>query len=302
VKQHDDFSITVDQREYWKKVKPIKLPPERKRQPEAPLTQDEFNALRSLIGKLSWPARESEPRIAFGVSELQQSMTKDKGGDVETMIEHILMANRIVGKMRIESNQTMLKFKAVDPAQLCVLSFTDASFANMPRGGSQAGRFSMLTSADVVVKRVPVNIVGWRSGRISRIVKSTISAEAASLADSRDDNEYTRVATAYMFGMLPASDRAWKKALDLVKGYTVVDARSLYDHLHSDATPTEKRVMLDLLAFREGLERPEDEVFWMPNQWMLADYLTKAKVDDFAIDYLLSRGEYALSEAALEAP
>ena len=196
----------------------------------------------------------------------------------------------------------MLKFRAVDPAQLCVLSFTDASFANMPRGGSQAGRFSMLTSADVVVKRVPVNIVGWRSGRIFRIVKSTISAEAASLADSQDDNEYTRVATAYMFGMLPASDRAWKKALDLVKGYTVVDAKSLYDHLHSDATPTEKRVMLDLLAFREGLERPEDEVFWMPNQWMLADYLTKAKVDDFAIDYLLSRGEYALSEAALEAP
>ena len=102
--------------------------------------------------------------------------------------------------------------------------------------------------------------------------------------------------------MLPASDRRWKKALDLVKGYTVVDAKSLYDHLHSDALPTEKRVMLDLMAFREGLERPEDEVFWMPNQWMLADYLTKAKVDDFAVDYLLTRGEYALSEEALEAP
>ncbi len=88
----------------------------------------------------------------------------------------------------------------------------------------------------------------------------------------------------------------------MVKGYTVVDAKSLYDHLHSDALPTEKRVMLDLMAFREGLERPEDEVFWMPNQWMLADYLTKAKVDDFAVDYLLTRGEYALSEEALEAP
>jgi hypothetical protein len=284
VKQHDDFSVTVDQREYWKKVKPIKLAPERKRQPEATLTPDEFNELRSLIGKLSWPARESEPRIAFGVSELQQSMTKDKGGDAVTTIEHILMANRIVSKTKIESNQTMLKFKAVDPAQLCVLSFTDASFANMPRGGSQAGRFSMLTSADVVVKRVPVNVVSWRSGRISRIVKSTLAAESSSLADSQDDNEYTRVATAYMFGMLPASDRHWKKALDLVKGYTVVDAKSLYDHLHSDALPTEKRVMLDLMAFREGLQRPNDEVFWMPNQWMLADYLTKAKVDDFAVD------------------
>ena len=180
VKQHDDFSITVDQREYWKKVKPIKLAPARKRQPEAPLTPEEFNELRSLIGKLSWPARESEPRIAFGVSELQQSMTKDKGGDAVTTVEHILMANRIVSKTKIETNQTLLKFKAVDPAQLCVLSFTDASFANMPREGSQAGRFSMVTSADVVVKRVPVNIVGWRSGRISRIVKSTISSEAAS--------------------------------------------------------------------------------------------------------------------------
>ena len=80
-----------------------------------------------------------------------------------------------------------------------------------------------------------------------------------------------------------------------------MDAKSLYDHLHSDAMPTEKRVMLDLLAFREGLERPEDEIFWMLNQ-LLADYLTKAKVDDFAIDYLLSRGEYALSEEALEGP
>jgi len=121
VRQHDDFSITVDQREYWKKVKHIRLDRARQRTPEAPLTTEEFNNLRSLIGKLSWPARESEPRIAFGVSELQQHMTKDKGGDEVPKIEHIIMANRLLSKAKVETNQTTLKFKAVDPKQLCVL-------------------------------------------------------------------------------------------------------------------------------------------------------------------------------------
>ena len=130
------------------------------------MTTDEFNELRSLIGKLSWPARESEPRIAFGVSELQQHMTKDKGGDEVPKIEHILMANRLVSKIKVETNQTILKFKALDPRKLCVLSFTDASFANMPRGGPQSGLTSPLTTEDVVKKRVPCNMTRWKSGEL----------------------------------------------------------------------------------------------------------------------------------------
>ena len=133
----------MDQREYWKKVPHIKLERARRQTPEAPLSTEEFNELRSLIGKLSWPARESQPRIAFGVSELQQHMTKDKGGDEVPKVEHIIMANRLLSKVKVETNQTVLKFKAVDPEQLCVLSFTDASFANMPHGGSQSGLIRM---------------------------------------------------------------------------------------------------------------------------------------------------------------
>eukprot|EP00975_Prorocentrum_lima_P020972 4414801-Prorocentrum_lima.AAC.1 len=79
------------------------------------------------------------------------------------------------------------------------------------------------------------------------MVKSTLAAEAASLAIGQDRNEFARVAVAFMFGLAKVTDkRPWQQLLAMVPGTLAVDAKSLADLLCSEAgLPQEKRVALD---------------------------------------------------------
>ena len=52
--------IELTQKGYFDEVQPIPIDKKRKGQPEAPLTAHETKQLRSLIGKLAWPARERD--------------------------------------------------------------------------------------------------------------------------------------------------------------------------------------------------------------------------------------------------
>ena len=55
------------------------------------------------------------------------------------------------------------------------------------------------------------------------------------------------------------------------------DCKSLYDTCIKPASTTkEKRVALDLLDVREGVEQVNDSLRWVPTDHMLVDCLTKA--------------------------
>lgn len=304
IKQNRDFTVEVDQAEYWEKVSGIALNKQRKSQDNAPVTEEEFVALRSLVGKLSWPARESIPGIAFEVSRLQQCMGADTDGRRITTVEHLKMANATLKKaQRYVKHGMTLYFPAVNADDLCVLTMTDASFSNMPRYGSQAGNISMVCSSDIESDWSNTAVLEWTSTRIKRVVKSTLAAEAAALSVAQDRNEFARVAVACMFGKLRVDGRFdWYDALNAVKGFIVVDARSLYDYLVKEGggLPQEKRIALDLVAVREGLTRPCDKLFWMPTRWQLADSFTKEMRQHEALDMLLRYHGFALKQDILE--
>ena len=48
----------------------------RKANVDSPMTPLAVKQVRSLIGKLAWPARETMPALAFDVSEMQQKMSE----------------------------------------------------------------------------------------------------------------------------------------------------------------------------------------------------------------------------------
>ena len=58
VTQRSDGSIHLHQDEYIKQVTTVYIPKERHSQPESPVTEDEGKALRALLGKLIWVARQ----------------------------------------------------------------------------------------------------------------------------------------------------------------------------------------------------------------------------------------------------
>ena len=300
VTQLDDYTVEIDQKKYWSKVEPLYLAKHRKKQLEQRLSEEEFVAFRSLVGKLSWPARETMPGLAFGVSELQQHLSGSKAtGGTTATVEHALMANRLLKDAKMASaSQAALRMCGLNEKELCVVTFSDASFANMPRGGSQAGSISLLSTKAITEGQAKASVVDWTSSRVHRVVKSTLAAEAAALAAAQDRNEFLRVCVAYFFGRMDArrtTATPWQNALQMVPGHLVVDAKSLNDLLEKQGSmPKEKRVGLDLMAVREGLERDEDHLHWICTRWMLADVLTKAKRQDLALEHLLKTGKYGL--------
>eukprot|EP00972_Heterocapsa_arctica_P109370 16104450-Heterocapsa_arctica.AAC.1 len=61
----------------------------------------------------------------------------------------------------------------------------------------------------------------------------------------------------------------WEKRVMRIPQVSLVDARSLRDHLHKTGSmPTEKRVGLDLADVHEWLDRG-DKLFWIPTGYML---------------------------------
>ena len=65
------------------------------------------------------------------------------------------------------------------------------------------------------------------------------------------------------------------------------DCKSLYDTTMKPASSTkEKRVALDLLDVREGVEHLGDQIRWVPTDHMLVDSLTKAMNPALLMKYM----------------
>jgi hypothetical protein len=282
--------IELTQKGYFDDVQAIPVDKKRKARPEAPLTAHETKQLRSLIGKLAWPARETMPQIAFDVSEAQQKMA-------EPVVARLLEINALLRKAKkIESSMCSIKVPKIDLNKAVMVAFSDASFGNMPRHGSQAGFMILVAEAKCVKESAKAAVVSWASHRIKRVVKSTLAAEAAALSEAQDQLEYSRVLFMQMLGQVDG--RNWQEALKM-PGYLVMDAKSLYDSLMKPGSaPKEKRVALDLAAIQEALARETDFARWTPTRHMLADVLTKAmvKVPPY-LEYVLSRGRVSLVES-----
>ena len=65
------------------------------------------------------------------------------------------------------------------------------------------------------------------------------------------------------------------------------DCKSLFDLCSKiGSLPDERRVALDLLDVREGIEEMKDQIRWVPTDHMLADGLTKSMPPDLLMKYL----------------
>ena len=67
------------------------------------------------------------------------------------------------------------------------------------------------------------------------------------------------------------------------------DCKSLFDLCGKvGSLPDERRVALDLLDVREGIEEMHDQIRWVPTDHMLADAFTKSMPPDLLLQYLKS--------------
>ena len=208
VKQHADFSITLDQVSFAKSISPLELPPDRLLAKNAPLTDKEWSHYRVAVGQLNWLAGISHPEISFDVC---QASAKIKSATVADIVD----INKVIYKVNKEG--AYIVFPKLDLESVHLRVYTD--------GGSQGGHLVLL--ADVSGSCSPLS---WISSKIKRVVHSTLAVETLALNDGCDSAFY----------MSKLICNIMSSGNSLLRIIAVTDNQSATDAIHSTSLVSDK--------------------------------------------------------------
>ena len=321
ISQKSDNSIWVSQDQYVKDIHPISITKTRKTMPHAPVDETERQSLRALIGSLQYAAVNTRPDLCSRLGWLQTQINK---ATISTLIE----GNKILHEAKVTSDVT-IKFQPIPINDLRFVAFSDASFASEKVPDSHQGMIIMATHKDIGQNKSSViNPIVWHSKKIQKVVVSTLSAEAMSLAGAVDILSWIRLYWAWLrdgrckwqladetllqlppaFAAIPPTDDTDTRKPPTVKcplplnttitnkDIITTDCKSLYDLINRQAPPTcqEFRTQLQAKLIKEHLNNGI-QIRWVPSQAQLADALTKI-MDASILRECLSRGRYSLHD------
>ena len=271
-KQNADFSVEVDCMDYVAGMSDYKISRDRAKMKESTLTAFEMKAFRGLLGQLQWFCRIAGYEVNFAVSQLASKMSSPK-------IEDLAEASKLIRTVKSEYKdkrmiyRSGLQFSADD---IAVVAVHDASFANVGNHGSQRGYWLGITTKGLIEdhsKMHTVHFLQWNSGRIHRVVRSTLSAEAYSCSEALDSLNWLRATLKELFQGDMKKD--YNERMQSIPGVTVTDCKSLYDCIHSERTLlSDKRLSLEAAIIRQSLDENLD-IRWVSTEQQIADCLTK---------------------------
>ena len=256
VEQKGD-SIIVSQDKYVETLQEVPIPP---------LGDEWFGPkdetlMRQVNGKLNWIATQTRPDLSFDVSEFGSFMKKGK-------LECFKQANKNIQKAKREKSQICIP-NLGDLNELSLIAYSDASFANLPDGGSQGGYIIF-----VVGKNGAYFPLHWQSKRIRRVVKSTQAAETLAMVDLAEACIYYKT---FLCELLHIDSSK-------IKIICKTDNSGMHDSSHSSTMILDKRLRIEMAILREMLDNKEiDDITWVPNIHQVADALTKRGVPSFKI-------------------
>ena len=205
----------------------------------------------------------------------------------------MIQANRILYEAKV--NRVALMVLPIEPTRVTFCAFSDASFMSNKSLHAHQGTIIFVTTPELLGnQKAVVAPIAWTSKKVPRIVRSTLSAEAAALSNSVDRLLWIRM----MWAWISDPNCEWSNPEHVLEGQTrsavVTDCRSMYDILTRTAVPScsEHRTTIECLLIRERLKANCD-VRWVSSQAMLADCLTKT-MDASVLRQCLVTGRYSL--------
>ena len=114
---------------------------------------------------------------------------------------------------------------------MATIAAHDASFDNMPNHSSQRGFFLMVCEKEMIEDHTRLHkchVVAWSCGRIHRVVRSTLSAEAYSCSEAWDTLFWLRAVMAEINGKKFVPNE-YVEAAQRVPAALVRDCQSLWD-------------------------------------------------------------------------
>ena len=253
----NEQGITLKQDKYLGHINPIELHTGRCKDDFA--NQHECDELRSLIGQLGWMSNNTRPDISYDVLELSCTMKHPK-------VDNILKANKCVKKLRNE--KCSLFFPCLgDIRNAKLMTYSDASHANLPDNVSSAGGFVVFLVGENG-RSCPLS---WESRKIKRIVKSTLAAETLAASESADMSFY--------LGQILSEILYKEGPNDNIPILCNVDNKSLFENVHSTKNVDEKRLRIDLAIMKQMIQRNEICMNWVESAYQISDSLTKRGAD-----------------------
>ena len=253
---HTEEGWKLSHEHYYKKIKPITV--DKNRGSTDPLTAKDTTLLRGLLGSLQWPAVQSSPHLQASASLLAGQVST---GNVETLNE----ANRLLRFSKANSDVS-LEYKAICPLEdLRLVCSFDAAFGVRRDGASQGGYITMLVPKGVFEgEEHPYHVVDWRSAKLPRIARSSLSAEAQAAGQAVDAVDHLCVHWAHILD--PHKPLAELMAQPSSLEPTLV---TLGNNL------TDKRTGLEVTVMKERLQGLGGRLRWMSSERQFADGLTK---------------------------
>ena len=260
------------------------VPLEKGRKKEEMANEEEVALTRAAVGSLTWAAKEGRPDGAAGASLVAGCLNQLKIQDIQDL-------NKIIKEMKKHADLS-IQIQPIKEERMCFGVITDASWANASGGSSQGGFVVICYDEDLIIKGcAPGNLLFWRSGKMHRVVNSTLAAEAQSLARGLQElawatTVYNEMTTAGF--ELKEWDRAVRErrlhALShdemcdtLKRGLCLVDAKSLFDHLVKSTVGTadDRRTAIEMQIIRQLMCETGTTIKWISHQQMIVDCLTK---------------------------
>ena len=293
VKQKPNGEFLVDMQKFVdERLKGVTLEKGRASEKKESASPAEVEAARATCGALNWLSTEGR-RI---LSSRLRSLT----------VEDICQLNDAVKKIKENS---ALAFEANEAGR------GDGCWGNAGFH-SQGGHIIIAHEAELgQTGQAVANVVTWRSGKLQRVVNSTLAAGTQSLSRGlRDllwamvvleeflDGKFRlrswpeRLSALEVLALAPChSDGALKGAL------AVVDAKSLYDQLAIRSRLGGTAIEIQII--RKDLLSLGGKIRWVDHHSMLADGLTKLKGSNEALYRMLASGIFRIQaeEAHLKA-
>ena len=245
-------------------------------------------------------ARQVRPEYCYQSSRLQSVIASAK-------LKHIQQCNKVLQDIQATS-EIGLHFK---PAEFkfedaILISIHDASWANeekiidghiFPRR-SQYGRITCMGHPDLWEGDTGiVHFIGWKSGLIRRLCRSTFRAETQGCCYAMESGVALRALMCDIMGTRKRHDTNWEDTCaKQMKHLWLTDCDSLNKYINNP-TPQpceDKRLEIDLEGLREYIwenadgtlkdyvtENQHDKIRWIDTSAMICDPLTKQGMHNF---------------------
>ncbi len=321
ISQKEDYSIHIDQEQYVKDIHPISIGKNRRQQSEEPVSEEERQSLRAVIGSLQYASTNTRPDLGSRLGWLQSQINRAK-------VSALLDANRVLHEAKEHSNVKIIVHH-IPIEDIRFVAFSDASFASEKCHDSHQGMIIMAAHKRIGENRSSViNPIVWHSRKIQKVAVSTLSAEAMALAGAVDSLSWVRLFWSWLRDtncpwkdsdrLLPQLPPAFSAIPQITNDHEIpssrelepflqqlpkensailtTDCKSLYDLASRTATPScqEFRTVLQAKLIKEHLQNGI-QIRWVPSGAQIADALTKI-MDSTVLRECLKVGQYSLHD------